>query len=170
MSHSFSLLLAQEEAQQLTECHADKHSESYFKWVGRTIPQKTVTLQAASISICERIKKGMNMDQVASFEKQIEAVAFDAILRARQKGMVELFTDAKGCNHCAVPPGKANSIRLFFEGETAHPVVRKKIGDRTYWKEKEVDGETVPNKKNIGNLPKTGLLTAPAARNAGKSV
>ena len=154
MSHSFSLIWAQEEAQQLTEYHADKHSESYFKWVGMNISQKTVTLQAACISVRERIMKGMKKDQVAPFEKQIEAMAFDAILRARQKGMVELFTDAKGCNHCAVPPGKANSIRLFFEGETAHPVVRKKTRDRTYWEEKEVDGETVPNKQTLEIYPK----------------
>ena len=75
MSHSFSLIWAQEEAQQLTEYHADKHSESYFKWVGMTIPQKTVTLQAACISVRERIMNGMKKDQVAPFEKQIEAMA-----------------------------------------------------------------------------------------------
>ena len=154
MSHSFSLVWAQEEAQQLTEYHADKHSESYFKWVGMKISQKTVTLQAACISVRERIMNGMKKDQVAPFEKRIEAMAFDAILRARQKGMVELFTDAKGCNHCAVPPWKANSIRLFFEGLTAHPVVRKKTRDRTYWEEKEVDGETVPNKQILEIYPK----------------
>ena len=154
MSHSFSLVWAQEEAQQLTEYHADKHSESYFKWVGMNISQKTVTLQAACISVRERIMNGMKKDQVAPFEKRIEAMAFDAILRARQKGMVELFTDAKGCNHCAVPPWKANSIRLFFEGLTAHPVVRKKTRDRTYWEEKEVDGETMPNKQTLEIYPK----------------
>ena len=166
MSHSFSLVWAQEEAQQLTEYHADKHSESYFKWVGMTIPQKTVPLQAACVSVRERIMGGMNKDQVASFEKQIEAMAFDAILRARQKGIVELFTDEKGCNHCAVPPGKANLIRLFFEGETAHPVVRKKRGNRTYWEEKRLNGETLSVKK-ICILPKTGLLTRGTPRNTG---
>ena len=75
---------------------ADKHAESYFQLIGRSVPNRKVPEHAAADAVAKRI------DEETSCGTAAKKMASEAIRRTREKGLIEIVTGEEGINWCVV--------------------------------------------------------------------